>query len=383
MKIVFLAPFHSEYDKRVSNSIMLSKETFEEIVVLYDSNYNKVKIGKVGQAYFYPVEISTFLKFKYPNFKKWIFEIENQIKNCDIIYIHDSGIMGLIISNLLSKYKKPIVLDYHDNVFYELYYQLKKNKLSVLYPFIKYPVFFYLKNYVKNISFLIGINQIQLDQFKKFFKYKNDHIVIDNNRYSYSEISQVNRNFDTTELLWIGNVMRGRDLEIIIKILAEKNFSRFNIIGNILDVSFQKEIINILGDRVVFHGSFSDENNINEIIKFKPIGIYLGWDDPYNTLINEMSSPNKIYTYINLSIPFIFSSKFINKHSIIDETVGCSINAISYSKITSEELENAFNKISSNYELYLDSISAFKIKTNTLENIKTSNYFNEIKRRLI
>jgi hypothetical protein len=193
----------------------------------------------------------------------------------------------------------------------------------------------------------------------------------------------VNRNFDTTELLWIGNVMRGRDLEIIIKILAEKNFSRFNIIGNILDVSFQKEIINILGDRVVFHGSFSDENNINEIIKFKPIGIYLGWDDPYNTLINEMSSPNKIYTYINLSIPFIFSSKFINKHSIIDETVGCSINAISYSKITSEELENAFNKISSNYELYLDSISAFKIKTNTLENIKTSNYFNEIKRRLI
>jgi hypothetical protein len=383
MKIVFLAPFHSEYDKRVSNSIMLSKEIFKEIVVLYDSNYNKVKIGKVGQSYFYPVGISTFLKFKYPNFKSWIFEIENQIKNCDIIYIHDSGIMGLIISKLLSKYKKPIVLDYHDNVFYELYYQLKKNKLSFLYPFIKFPVFLYLKNCVKNVSYLIGINQIQLDQFTKFFKYKNEHFVIDNNRNSYAEIIQEKRNFDNIELLWIGNVMRGRDLEIIIKILAENNFSRFNIIGNILDVSFQNEIINLLGDRVVFHGPFCDENNINEIIKFKPIGIYLGWDDPYNTLINEMSSPNKIYTYINLSIPFIFSNKFINKHSIIDETVGCSINVIPNSKMTSEELEYAFNIISSNYDIYLESITNFKNKANSLQNLMTHNYFNEIKRRLI
>jgi hypothetical protein len=382
MKIVFLAPFHSEYDKRVSNSIKLSKEIFEEIVVLYDSNYNKVKIGKVGQSYFYPLGISTFFKFKYPNLKSWIFEIENQIKNSDIIYIHDSGIMGLIISKLLSKYKKPIVLDYHDNVFYELYYQLKKNKLSFIYPYIKFPIFLFLKSCVKNISYLIGINQIQLDQFAKFFKYKNEQIVIDNNRNSYAKIIQEKKNFDNIELLWIGNVMRGRDLEIIIKILAENYFSRFNIIGNILDVSFQNEIIKLLGDRVVFHGPFSDENNLNEIIKFKPIGIYLGWDDPYNTLINEMSSPNKIFTYINLSIPFIFSNKFINKHSIIDETVGCSINVISNSKMTSEELVYAFNKISSNYDIYFESIINFKNKANSLKNIMTHNYFNEIKRIL-
>ena len=39
------------------------------------------------------------------------------------------------------------------------------------------------------------------------------------------------------------------------------------------------------------------------------IAIFQGWEDAYDTKINEIASPNKVYSYLNLGIPFLINSK--------------------------------------------------------------------------
>jgi hypothetical protein len=72
---------------------------------------------------------------------------------------------------------------------------------------------------------------------------------------------------------------------------------------------------------------FSNDGHLREIISHKrAVGIFLGWNDAAGTGINQVASPNKIYSYLNIGIPVIYSKSLTVVAQMIPAPGGLPIN---------------------------------------------------------
>jgi hypothetical protein len=238
---------------------------------------------------------------------------------------------------------------------------------KLIYSFIKQ--FF---NSLK-IDNLIGISFEQLQEFKKDFKLQNTRdLILPNTRKKILSKKLIN-NREFNGILWVGNIMKGRDIDILNKYL--KNFNKKNkvkynlyIIGNIFDKDYFKSLE--AQDHIIYLNTFNNDSDILERIQnYNVAGFFYGWNDIYSTGINKIASPNKAHSYVNLGIPSIMGNHMTSLKSTFKNNRNSIFWIDGYL-----DFEKSINYIKLNYNSIIQSFDIQTKWEDELE-IEISNFF--------
>lgn len=363
--IVVLAPGHHEKDRRVNRSLEILVTLFDSVTVVYEKRWSILKENDVSirdvlnLKYFYVECIGSNINIL-KNARQIIAET-NDIENATHIYIHDSGLMGLFLIRVLNNSypDKFIIFDYHDWIPWELFYQINKR---INKPFISKYLSSGIGIVLKHLFFkslkvdlLVGISQGQINWLRNFTgKVTKDtsSFIFPNVRPKIEGLCKANLD-SPVSLLWVGEVMDGRDLEQVIRYIdTSSNGIKLHIVGKNRENNNVTDHIKNNGS-ITYHGGFNNDMDIlKKINGEKVIGFFGGWKDQ-GLGINEIASPNKIYSYINIGIPVIFNSSLKEIISIEEYSAGSSFHDY-------KSFINGLHEISSNYEKYRNGVIKYK-----------------------
>lgn len=362
--ILIIAPGHNENDARVNRTIAVLSRLFLRVDVVYESRFifdkEAVQIAKVNTHYVDGTKPLWKIIPKMTVFKNYLIK-NNLVSDC--VYIHDGGVLGLLIARMLRGFfptNSKIIFDYHDLIEWEVHFQL--NKFFSLRSLNRYVgklllFLFFLKLKTKNervINGIIGISTSQLNRLSDCLEYNRlvPTAVIPNTRkklsYEFGSLTYVNR---LADFLWVGNIVEGRDLLVSIDFLDYLNKSfdfNFYVFGRV----HSSRVFGMLEERPYFKymGEFSSDCELLEFVRQKKIiSIFFGWDDKFNVGINEVASPNKIYSYLNIGTPMLLHKKVNPIDFKPIHQVGCVFQC-------KKEFEKAYLDISERYEHYRKSI---------------------------
>jgi hypothetical protein len=367
--IIILCPSHDINDKRINRiTKVLSKRYNTKL--FYEESY-RLNNNNEEKNIFY-------LKNKFHYFKvKSILRSQN-INSQFHLYIHDPGVFGLMLCWWWSKYKNvnSITFDYHDWIPWEIPFHIKKIiKSPRLIKLFSKLIHSFIKQFFNSLKInnLVGISFEQIQEFKKDFKLLNtkDLILPNTRKKIFSKKSTNNRKFDG--VLWVGNVMRGRDLDILNTYLKDYNKKnnteyRLYIIGNIFDQDYFKSLVE--QDHVLYLNLFkSDSEILKKIQNYNVAGFFYGWDDIYGTGINKIASPNKAHSYINIGIPTIMGNHMTSLKSSFENNRNSIFWIDGYL-----DFEKSINYIKVNYNTIIQNFDIHTKWEDELE-LEISNFF--------
>lgn len=357
MNIIVVAPGHHEKDRRVNRTIEILVNIFNKVTVVYEKRWSVLEgddgyLNNYDNLNYKYVE-DTGLTINLLKEADSIINEVNEIKEATHIYIHDSGLLGLsLVRALNNKYPdKFIIFDYHDWIPWELYYQINKRvKKPILSKYLSKGVERILKLFIFHkvkIDILIGISAMQVAWLKDFLiQTKNDtsSFVFPNIRPELNKHHNLVRG-DNISLLWVGSIMEGRDLDFLLNFLDTSSHDniQLDIVGQVKSL----DLFECIKDhsKITYHGAFNTDEDILDKIQGKnTIGFFGGWFDS-GLGINEIASPNKIYSYLNLGLPVLYNHKLKGLKFIENNGAG-----ISYTDF--DTLQNGYNEIVDNYEKY-------------------------------
>lgn len=318
-KILLIAPGHDSRDRRINRSIEAIKTVGHEYRVIYESKYKLS--SDIGQIW-------TTKERMYS--KRFLCELKYSF-DFDCIWIHDSGLFGLELVRRINRLFREIeiIFDYHDWIEWEIYYQIKK---QILLPKIVRRLLYFLvlrvvkKRYRKiNISVLIGISHKQIEILGRNLGLNvRECIVVPNTRKRLVVDAFRFTGSENDGVLWIGNVMRGRDLEKLADFIEHYNNINQDgklilyLVGRILSIDLYESLRSRV--KVVYLGEFSEDKDIVDKIAGKNlIGFFYGWIDSFNTGINAIASPNKVYSMLNIQIPLILGGRLREAYDSFDK----------------------------------------------------------------
>ena len=176
--IIILCPSHDTNDKRINRVNKLLSKKYKTLL-FYEKSY-RLNNKPDGNIF--------YLKNKFEYFK-----VESIIKNQKLnspfsLYVHDSGIFGMLLCWWWSKNKNVslVTFDYHDWIPWEISYQINKliksKKLVRILSKIIHLILKYLLSSIP-INNLIGISTQQIYRLREDFKLTNTReLIIPNTR---------------------------------------------------------------------------------------------------------------------------------------------------------------------------------------------------------
>lgn len=334
--VVIWAPSHNEQDRRVNRVIEVLVRLKASTTVVYDSAYagktgtdagrgaTVVRLAGNGGGF-----VAALL-----GLRKWLRSIN---ETPDLLYIHDAGLYGLILAALASRHRRGIrmVFDYHDWIPWEIWYQWNKlvRRPRLVRALTRVTQDWLLPCLGRSLAFrgIVGITPGQVEGLRKIVPAAErvPAIAVPNTRNCLPDSGRKDFPGPLT-LVWVGNVAEGRDLDrlllytealrrdepglefsllVVGKVLSERMLGRLNMVRYVRHVP-----------------GFSGDGHLRDIVtQGRPVGVFLGWDDVGETGINEIASPNKIYSYVNIGIPVIFARSLEAVEKVIPAPAGRSI----------------------------------------------------------
>lgn len=317
LRAVIFAPDHADSDMRVRRTIECMAGAFARVDVFWDRQYPGHRFhewaaeSNVSEHY---VERRRLRRVRslvgVPALGRAITEA---IVEADVVYIHASGIEGLLYARQARRWNadSTIVFDYHDSLSYELFYQLKKRGLQALFGFLWSIYRFPLRQFARAVDAVVGISPNQVEDLKRLTGREFDAAIVPNVRdFTDAAVPHLATKWsDEISLVWLGQVMRGRDLERLADWTRGLHRNAWlHVFGKVIDPRAEAAVREVLGNRVVFYGQYQADEGIARTLPPNPIGVFLGWEDPFNTGINRIASPNKYFSYINLELPMILDA---------------------------------------------------------------------------
>jgi hypothetical protein len=385
-KIIIIAPGHDEFDNRVVRTVNIVENSGYDYIIYYERKRSvcDCDLECKGEVGYFNLNLQLFDLLLFSKCK--LLALFPSILSSDLIYIHDSGVVGLAIARSIKKFypDKIVIFDYHDLIEWEIYYQLKKFNFPLFFTYFTYKLLalihllFYRK--AKCFDFIVGISSPQLDNFINKYSFdigENDFFVVPNSRDKLTPPYLCDKDVDDNVFLWVGNVRKGRDIEGLIK-----NVVMFNklTVMNTATVFFagaadDPSICAMSDLNISLGGRFAEDLDIIKMLpKSRVIGVFMGWDDPVGTMINKIASPNKIYSYLNLGIPILCHASL--KDSLQSQGFNCIIYFDSL-----ESFVAAAELIFCDYSLHLSKVISnrdnFENWSDSL-NLRYSSFLNKI-----
>lgn len=364
-KIVFIAPRHAVYDERVVRTVniaknfgycyyMIDKEYYDKIQEKETTIIKNVKRRLGENVKILPLPywrklriINRFSKFLYA------YRIAKQVKtiNPDIVHVHESGSLGILISYLIKKFNanSKIIFDYHDWIPYEVAKSVKD--IEILYN-IALPLSLRWNSYLaKSIDIAVCISDGQAKWTKNILGIPKI-IVVQNVREPLNIEKYWAKTKTQNRLIFIGNVMKIRRIEFAIDTVANLNKMGLNvcldICGHIKDRAYADILRSHakkaeIEDKVIFHGRYRNDQELLKIISRGSVGIVLGYKS-LNTNIEKIASANKLFSYLALGVPILIEKGFDNMIEIAGEGKACfSFHSLADCTVKAEKIWNTDN----------------------------------------
>ncbi len=323
--VFVIAPGHDELDHRVKRSFEKIRETGIKSVLYLEEN--RVTSGFLNNSEIKSYDSVSLLELVMLNKSLLSHRLFKHMDGFDFVYIHDSGLYGVFLIRYINKYfpEKKVVFDYHDYIDWEILHHIgkfisvpfmKKAALKLFLSIFNMLVLSHLK-----VDYLIGISEGQVANLKARLSDNTllSSLAIPNTRKLEESNFEPNVDSNDCSFLWVGNLGANRSAEKIHSFidLYLKSHPLVNLEPIVIGKVWGS------GDSLIesfnYLGSYSSDRDIIERLpEGKHIGMFFGWEDEYKLGINKIGSPNKVYSYINLGIPFLIPSSLKN---IIDECV--------------------------------------------------------------
>jgi len=261
----------------------------------------------------------------------------------DLIHIHESGILGLLLSFWFKRLNPgaTVYFDYHDWIPYELsvFLHHKYWLYRLILPFLVA----FCRSLVKKIDLVVAVSQGQAQLIKEKMGARNI-IVIPNVRPSMKAKSFDLSSFEPS-IVFVGNVMRSRMLELVVKALTTPQLRvfapTFHIFGVVSDVGYRDDLQRLadaigVGNSMQFHGSYRSDLEIQRRLTAGAIAYLFPLTfTPNPAAVEAISSSNKFFSYATLGLPIMIHKYYLDMASILkayragftfgslDELVGC------------------------------------------------------------
>ena len=317
-RCVVFAPNHADIDSRVVRTAALFADVFDHVDVYWDADYpghrRPPTPDNVVNHYVTPPSADHGLVAQLRRGRRLVGDLAVKLGKDDLLYIHGSGIEGLVFAQAAKRSASavPVVFDYHDSLPFELSYQLEKRGLGWLYRSAWRAYRPVLERLGRHLDAVVGISERQIHQLFGFVGRELPYAVVPNLRdFDDAPPRQVAGASQTPlQLLWVGQVMKGRDLERVATLAkAVTEPWELHVFGNILDEDARRAVEALCGGRATFHGPYRGDQGLRRALPDRSIAVFLGWEDRKNTGINEIASPNKFYSYVNLEVPIIVGDR--------------------------------------------------------------------------
>lgn len=332
---VILAPAHDELDRRVLRTIEAYTEAGIKSILFLERE-RVVDIGKSNSR----ERIKTYskihiLKLAFGRIGKENAELKKFIEDARCVHIHDSGLYGLFLTKFVFRINKKckIIFDYHDWIEWEIPYQISKFvKTTAITKIISKTLLNLIYIYFSGIKIdaIVGISAGQTRHIIKKLCLNQgiNSLTVPNTRSMQASIANPDHSSSAQiNIIWVGNIGAGRSIEDNFKMIfnrIESSENKANIRlytigkkwGDFSD-DFEKSLMHL--------GGYEDDEDLIEMAPVgKNIGIFFGWDDVWDTGINRIASPNKLYSYIQLEWPFLLPhtlEEFISSANVPQEFV--------------------------------------------------------------
>lgn len=378
--MLMIAPGHDELDHRVLRSfnqmqkLYTNIELFLEEKRVSDSFLESKSIKIYSSVSFFDLVL---LKKKLLNL-----DIFRKMVGVDQIYIHDSGLYGIFLIRYLNTYfpDKKIIFDYHDFLDWEILHHIGKfvKERALKKMLLRLAMFLLDKIVMPNlrINALIGISMGQVDHLLERLAcneevFKN---IVPNTR-PFLDISSNKASFrERCNFLWVGNIGANRSFEKIDFFRSLINQQKAYQVGLVVVGKFWGDGA-VKPNGVNYLGAFkSDQDIVNKLPCAKNIGLFFGWEDDFNLGINEVGSPNKVYSYINLGIPFLIPA---NLKDFIDV---CSISS-DFIYESEEDFIFKSKTIFDNYDIFCNKVLDIKSRIIWDERLETDlfNFYQDLR----
>ncbi len=351
---VILAPSHADSDVRVTRSIDAVRFLYDRTTVFWDDSYPGHR--KRGFA----LEPSTTAHYLLPrSLWRWRalvgrspFNVDEQkaIVDATLVYVHGSGIDGLLLCQSARRLSRRalVVFDYHDSLPFELAFQLSKRGAESAYPLLWRAHRVVLRRAATALDGLIGISEEQLEEALDILSRQLPTAAIPNLRpFGSSPGRLASVAGEPIELVWVGQVMRGRDLERVIRWVVDSSTDvGLSLHGHVLHQDVVAGARAVLGGRLRTAGVFEGDADLAARLRQRSVGVFMGWDDPMSTGINAIASPNKFFSYVNLGVPVIIDRRLTSLAKMLDRfNAGIAVTGQS-------EFAEALDLMTARYEHY-------------------------------
>ena len=361
-KILIIAPGHDQLDKRVNSSLKVMSNISNDVTIVYEERFALSGFNAIKSVDYKYIKGTSPQYKAFPRVQVYLKYLTPFLSDSTLVYIHESGILGLLIAKgIKGKYKKiKIIFDYHDYVPWEVFYQVGKfTKNKPIRKGVAGLVLWLLQKHLSQqrlFDGLIGISKGQVESLIRYLSvnYAMPMLYMPNTRIKLDNIDKapIERS-NQIVFLWVGNIVDGRDLDKTIAyldILSDKcnlNF-KFKIVGKVIS----NKLFETLKTKkyFVYCDEFKNDKDIlNHLDNDINIGLFLGWDDEFNLGINEIGSPNKVYSYINIGIPVIYHSKLTDLENMTGLNSGIGVESFS-------EFEAALRVFIVKYDVFVKNI---------------------------
>jgi glycosyltransferase involved in cell wall biosynthesis len=243
----------------------------------------------------------------------------------DLIHVHESGILGLLLAFLfkLDSPRAIVYFDYHDWIPFELSVFL--GHIYWLYRLILPSLTFICRLMIMRLDAVIAVSEGQASWVRGRLRCRRV-VVIPNVRPAIAPPDYSDSAFEPS-LVFVGNVMRSRRLELLLDVVAGSRLRRFaprfHVFGGLADAAYRDELLRLaevkgVADLVDFHGPYGSDLDISKSLRAGAIAYLFPLTfAPNPAAIEAISSSNKFFTYATLGLPMLVHKSYVEMGAML------------------------------------------------------------------
>lgn len=252
----------------------------------------------------------------------YAYQIARQARDIgpDVVHVHEAGLLGVLVAWWVRRLvpRCRIIFDYHDWIPFEIAGLVRDSRPAyAAYTAAAMPV---LRRLARAVDTAVCISPGHAEWTRRELGIL-DTVVVQNVRPAAPSPTPLPEGGVRRELVFVGNVMRIRRLELVVDVLAELRArgveALFRVFGTVMEADYADEVRAYARDRgveeaVVFHGRYMGDAELAAHVGRGSLGVVLALDDRLGTGINRIASANKFFSCLALGMPALVEAPYEN-----------------------------------------------------------------------
>ncbi len=331
--LLTIAPGHFVYDERVLRTVMAGRRFARSVYAVDREMYEQMRRDDPGLPARAAERLGPGVELVLlPPWHRvrllsratrhlYAYHIARQAREIapDVVHVHDAGLLGVLVAWWVRRLVPGcrIIFDYHDWIPFEIAGLVRESRPAyAAYMAATMPV---LRRLARAVDTAVCVSPGHAAWTRDELGIR-DTVVIQNVRPPVPA-PPLAEGGPVRELMFVGNVMRIRRLELVVDVLAELRArgtdAVFRVFGAVMEEDYADEVRAYARERgveeaLVFHGRYVGDRELAGYVRRGSLGVVLALDDRLGTGINRIASANKLFSCLALGMPVLVEAPYEN-----------------------------------------------------------------------